>query len=329
MSDSPVQTESQPVAAAPASLAKKLGCGVILVVAALFGLMVWAVGDPTEDWAKSEASMMTMVWPDQVTGLKDLREPYRAIVATRLVDAWFVLPDVPRDWNKGRNEKVTQRVRNRTIEVLLDNADAPARRAREKAKAEQARKDAAPKYTMFTPPPVDEHLSKGGEVWARVAPADQSWNGTGYMQYWLLSADRKTFVALVTVTQVDQSKPLSSQSWHSVDLIGEGYTRPVFDDGTAEYTMTPRLTATGATLTMVVTSSNTGPNGTFATHSETATTFAFPTEPNALSALGEERSVSTTYFNGSVQSGPSRKSQREQFHQITKPNPPSEAGKRK
>jgi hypothetical protein len=270
-----------------------------------------------------------MSWPDQVVGLKNIGEPQRSETATRLVDAWLRQPDVPREWHVGRNEKLTKKVRDRTIAVLLESADRPAREAQAKQEAKDARLAAAPKYTMFTPPPVDEHLARGGEVWARVAPAEQSLNGTGYRQFWLLSADRKTFVALVTVMQLDEKKPLGTEPWYVVDVIGDGLTKHFRADGTDESTMTTSVTVTTATLTTVIKSTNTGERGTFKSQNEIVATFDFPSDPGALSVFGEERRVDTFFLNGTSSGGPFRKSKQEQFHQIKKPNPPSGAGKGK
>ena len=329
MSDSAPQTESLSVKPAPTTFAQKLGCGVMLVIAIVIGLLWWALGNPEERWATREAAMMTMSWPDQVVSLKSMGEPQRSETATRLVDAWLRQPDVPREWHVGRNEKLTKKVRDRTIAMLLESADQPARQAQAKKEAEEARIAAALKYTMFTPPPVAEHLARGGEVWARVAPSEQSLNGTGYRQFWLLSADRKTFVALVTAIPADQSKPLPSQHWYDMMPIGDGVSKPLGGDSMDTYRITALLSATAATLTFTTDSTKEAPDGSVTTKFESVTTFTFPDDPSVPAAVGEERTTSVVLKDAKPLGDPKRAAKREQFHQIKKPNPPSDAGKEK
>lgn len=205
----------------------------------------------------------------------------------------------------------------------------PVEKPEQQAREGDATKAAAPKYTMFTPPPVDEHLAQGGEIWARVAPADESVDGTGYRQFWLLSADRKTFVALVTVTPADQSKPLASQHWHDRMPIGGGVSKPSSGGGAGTFRFTPSLSASAATLTITSDSTQSAPDGPLMTQTESVTTFAFPDDPSVLAAVGEERTTITLLKNGKPLADPKRVAKREQFHQIKKPNPPSGAGKEK
>lgn len=329
MSEPVHQAETPQTPSAPMTLAQKLGCLMMIVIALVIALFWWALRNPEERWAESEVAMMTMSWPDQVVAVKTLGEPQRSEAATRLVDAWLRQPDMPRDWHVGANVKITKAVRDRTIQILIENADRSAREAIAKQEAQKARRAAAPKYTAFTPPPVDEHIAKGGEVWARVAPTDRSLDGRGYTQFWLLSADHKKFEALVTIAQADQSKPMSAQSWYWVETIGEGFTDRLGPNGSDQVTKTASMTAASATLTCVVKSGSTGKEGTFKHVSERVATFTFPSNSGALSATGEERSVDTVFLNDAISSGPIRKSMREQFDRITKPNPPRGMGEGK
>lgn len=329
MSDPAPQTESPSVQPAPTTFAQKLGCGVMLVIAIVIGLFWWALGNPEERWATREVAMMTMSWPDQVVSLKNMGEPQRSESATRLVEAWLRQPDVPRDWHVGRNEKLTKKVRDRTIAMLLDSADRPAREAQAKREANEARLAAAPKYTMCTPPPVDEHLARGGEVWARVAPAEQSLNGTGYRQFWLLSADRMTIVALITAIPADQSKPLASQHWYDMMLIGDGVTKPSGGGTEGTVRFSPTLSASAATLTITSDSTQSASDGPLTTKIEYITTFTFPDDPSVSAALGEERTIGVVLKNAKPLADPKRAAKREQFHQIKMPNPPNEAWKGK
>lgn len=220
-------------------------------------------------------------------------------------------------------------MRDRTIQVLLEQADRPARESRARQEAKEARKAAAPKFTPFTPPPVDEHLAAGGEVWGRLAPADQAVSGGGMREFWLLSADRKSFVALVRMAPTDSNTSLTAKSWYDVDVIGDGLTKHLRADGTDEITMTTSVTATKATLTTVVKSTSTSESGTFKSQNELVATFDFPSDFGTVSVFGEERRVDTVFHNGTLSGGPFRKSKPEEFRQITKSNPPSGAGKRK
>lgn len=328
MSDPAPQTESTSVKPAPATFAQKLGCGVMLVIAIVIGLVWWAMGDNAERWATSEVAAMRMSWPDQVSTLQGLNEPQRSEAARRLVDAWMLQPDESSEWRRVAKPSTKAKIRDLSVSMLLAQADKPAKQTRERDATKAASKAAAPKYTMFTPPPVDEHVARGGEVWARVAPADESVDGTGYRQFWLLSADRKTFVALVTVTPAEQSTPLASQHWFDTMPIGDGVSKP--SGGSAgSFRFTPSLSTSAAALTITSDSTPSAPDGPLTTKTEYVTTFTFPDDPSVPAAVGEERTTVTVLKNGKPLADPKHVTKREQFHQIKKPNPPSAAGKGK
>jgi hypothetical protein len=252
MSDPAPQTESTSVKPAPATFDQKLGCGVILLITIVIGLVWWAISPVHK--------------PEQQS----------------------------------------------------PNGDA----------TKAARNAAAPKYTMFTPPPVDEHLAQGGEVWARIAPTSESADGTGYRQFWLLSADRKTFVALITVTPAEQSTPLASQRWFDTMPIGDSVSKPS-GGGAGSFRFTPSLSTSAATLTITSDSTQSAPDGPLTTKTESVTTFTFPDDPSVPAAVGEERTTVTVLKNGKPLADPKHVTKREQFHQIKKPNPPSAVGKGK
>jgi hypothetical protein len=236
-------------------------------------------------------------------------------------------PDESSEWRSVAKPSTKAKIRDLSVSMLLAQADKPAQQAQERNATKAAGKAAAPKYTMFTPPPVDDHIARGGEVWARVAPADESADGTGYRQFWLLSADRKTFVSLVTVTPAEQSTPLASQHWFDTMPIGDGVSKP--SGGAGAFRFTPSLSTSAAALTITSDSTQSAPDGPLTTKTESVTTFTFPDDPSVPAAVGEERTTVSVLKNGKPLAEPKRVTKREQFHQIKKPNPPSAAGKAK
>lgn len=146
----------------------------MVLVAVAFGLVWWAMGDNAERWATSEVAAMRISWPDQVSALKGMGEPQRSEAARRLVDAWLLQPDESSKWRGIAKPSTKEKIRDLAVSMLVAQVDEPAQHARAKEAAKESRKVAAGKYAMFTPPPVDEHLAKGGEVWGRLVPSDQA-----------------------------------------------------------------------------------------------------------------------------------------------------------
>lgn len=89
MSDPAPQAEAPNTPSAPTTLAQKLGCLVMIVIVVVVGLFWWALRNPEERWAASEAAMIGMSWPEPVVALESMSEPQRSEAATRLVDAWL------------------------------------------------------------------------------------------------------------------------------------------------------------------------------------------------------------------------------------------------